>query len=423
MIIIHGMKTDAGYLPRIQEPVLAAALKSHPVVVLHGARQTGKSTLACSPSISRGRTYRTLDDFDDLDLADTNPSALLLAGDLVTLDEVQRKPKLLLAVKRDVDRARKPGRFLLTGSANILLMKEVSETLAGRAVYIRLPPMVRGEIEGGASGTCLDGLLESDDSRSAIARLPAGGPHPDLAGEILRGGYPVPALMQDHAMRASWFDGYIQTYLERDLRGVSAVQELADFRRVMKFAALRTATLLNQANLARDAGVSSATAHRYLAILEATFQIHRIPAFSRIRNRRLIKAPKLYWNDTGLAARIAGFSTADEISESHEWGAWVENYAATHLLAFAEMASPQMGISHWRTAAGQEVDFVVESRGRLLPIEVKAAANPNPDDARHLLAFLDEYPETRIGVLACACRKPVPISPSVLAIPLGTLLS
>jgi predicted AAA+ superfamily ATPase len=423
MIIIQGMKSDVDYHPRIQEGPLAKALASHPVVVLHGARQTGKSTLALSATLAKNRMYKTLDDFDNLEMADQDPQRLLEGGELLTLDEIQRKPKILLAIKREVDRKRKAGRFLLTGSANILLMKEVSETLAGRAVYVHLPPMVHGEIESRPFGRNLDMLFRAKNSQEAAASFEGSAGGIDFPEAVYSGGFPVPALLCTPDERSSWFDGYIQTYLERDLRNLSAIANLADFRRLMRFAALRNGGLLNQANLARDAGISSATAHRYLSLLDVTFQITKIPAFKRSRAKRLIKAPKLFWNDTGLAARLAGFASVKELESAPEWGAWLENFVFVHLKAFADLVSPPLVLSYWRTASGQEVDFILESPRRLLPIEVKATSHPGLDDARHIEAFLEDNPKAGIGVVACRCRRPKILAPSLLAVPIGMLLN
>ena len=196
------------------------------------------------------------------DVAQSDPAALFIGRDHITLDEIQRQPELLLAIKADVDRHRQPGRFLLTGSANLLLMKQVADTLAGRAVYFSLPPLTWAEIEERGYGRTLDLLLEQETLEQVARALPSSVPAPDrpLEEAVWAGGYPVPALAEDAGFRARWFDGYVQTYLERDLRQLSAIDQLMEFRRLMQLSAVHNGRLLNIASLAGDAGLAAATA-------------------------------------------------------------------------------------------------------------------------------------------------------------------
>jgi predicted AAA+ superfamily ATPase len=425
LYIIQGM-TDIHKktIQRIQVPYLVDLLMHHPVVILHGARQTGKTTLTQLPEIGTGRTYLTLDDFQVLDIAQRDPIALFVGRDQITLDEVQRRPDLLLAIKSDVDQNRTSGRFLLTGSANLLLMEKASESLAGRAVYCSLPPLTWAEIEQVASGTCLDILLKADsvgqvhellsDDLIVVQRT--------LAEAILAGGYPVPALSDNHAFRTQWFDGYVQTYLERDLRLLSATENLVEFRRLMQIVALRNGTLLNIASVANDAGLSPTTARRYMNLLEISFQIVRVPAYAVNRGKRLVKSPKVLWTDTGLAAFLAGLFDQDMLVESREWGHWVESWVGIHLLIQASLKNPRVSVFHWRTSNGHEVDFVLEWGQKLIPLEVKTTRRPTHKDLRGLHMFLETYPKANFGVLACLCEKPHMLSSKILAVPLTHLL-
>jgi predicted AAA+ superfamily ATPase len=402
-------------LPRAASDVLARLAATAPVVVLTGARQTGKSTLARMPGAGAGRPYLTLDDAGVLEQARAQPAALLLRGDRLVVDEVQRAPGLLLAVKAAVDEDRQPGRFILTGSANLLLMKTVAESLAGRAVYLTLMPMTRREQLGfGRTGnwrTLLDNdprswrdILEADEAPEE--------PWQDLAR---RGGYPEPAyhLTSDSARR-DWFDGYAATYLERDLREIAAIDQVSDFRRLMSVASLRIGNLVNQADLARDAGIAPTTAQRYLGMLDVTYQTVRLPAYAVNRTKRLIKAPKLYWTDTGLAMFLAG--------ETDPRGAHLENIVLADLLAWSALEIPRPSVLYWRTAKGAEVDFVIEDRGSLLPIEVKSGA-ARLADARHLETFLDEYADrVRAGVLLTTAGGIYWLTRRVLAAPWWTIV-
>lgn len=395
------------YLPRAIQSVLEARLAAFPVVVVTGARQTGKSTLA--RRIGPDRTYLTLDDLDVLDQAQNAPDQLVTRASHLTLDEVQRAPRLLLAIKRAVDEDRVPGRFLLTGSANLELMASVSETLAGRAIYVTLWPMTRGEINGEGSVGRWDVFLdhEKDDwvqilTASQEERTES---WKDLA---TRGGYPDPATaLRSADARAAWFEAYLRTYLERDLQQLASIDNLVGFQRLIRAAALRVGNLMNQADLARDVGVPPTTAQRYLHLLEVSYQLLRVEAYSVNRTKRLVKSPKLYWSDTGLALHLS--------AEESPRGAHLENLIVNDLFAWRETRTHRPNVLFWRTSKGAEVDLVVETPQRLLPIEVKATARVYTDDARHLLTFLGEYPDKAdAGVLLYAGKDTYWLTDNVL---------
>ena len=386
------MKRVPPILPRTAKGLVEQALATMPVVVLMGARQTGKSTLARIPPRADRRSYVTLDDYDVLGQARTSPSDLVRRAPPLTLDEVQREPGVLLAVKAvvDEDRPRRPGRFLLTGSANLLLMAGVSETLAGRATYVPLWPFTRREQLGlGTAGIWSELLATRPEHWLDLVGSQAV-PHEDWSALALRGGYPTPALeLEDRVSRELWYDGYVRTYLERDLQMLASVDNLVDFRRLMRAACLRLGGLLNQTDLARDIGLPRQTASRYLSLLETSYQLIRLEPYSVNRTKRLTKTPKLYWSDTGLAAHLAGVS---ELS-----GSYLENLVLGDLNAWRDASEPRAEILFWRTHSEEEVDFLVEVGGRLLAVEVKAASRVTPRDARHLQTFREEYGEAVLG--------------------------
>lgn len=388
--------------------------------MLTGARQTGKSTLARMLGDSAGRQYLSLDDPETLALARNDPDHLLASAETLTLDEVQRVPGLMLAVKRAVDRDRRKGRFLLTGSANLLLMRQVSESLAGRAVYLTLGPMTAGEVAGDPGPGPWDALLAAGDL-AAAARVLEGAPRRrgPWRETVARGGFPPAALEPDAAVRARWFDGYVRTYLERDLQQLARIDALPEFRRLLRSAAQRTGALCNFADLARDAGLPGPTARRYLGWLEVSYLLHRLPPYAVNRRKRLVRTPKLYLGDTGLAAHLAEWRPDGDPAERLT-GALLENRLLGHLLAWRETRAPRPEVLHWRTAAGQEVDFVVEAGDRLLPVEVKATASPGVGATVGLVAFLAEYPrQAPFGLLVCDIDAPRPVGRNVLAVPLG----
>jgi len=406
MIIIHGVTT----LPRLVGTALAERLRVMPAVVVTGARQTGKSTLV-ERLVPGKRHYASLDELDVLDSAQRDPEALVGGTGPVTLDEVQREPGLLRAVKRAIDRDRKPGRFLLTGSANLLLMRQISESLAGRASYLTLWPMTRGEQRGLGRCGLWDELLAAPDAqwRDLLAAEPDA--PEDWRMLARRGGFPTPALaLTTPKERTIWFDGYVRTYLERDLQDLAAISALPDFRRLMRAACLRLGQLVNQTELGRDVALPQPTVHRWLNLLETSYLLVRLPAYAVNRTKRLIKAPKIYWGDTGVALHLA------EVDEPG--GAHLENLVLHDLLAWRDARLEHTQIGYWRTAVGEEVDLVIETGGRLLPIEIKAGARPRLADAAHLRTFRAEYgKKARAGLLLHAGSAVEWIAPDVLAAP------
>ena len=323
----------------------------------------------------------------------------MAAGDLVhsaprlILDEVQRAPDLLLAVKRAVDeeRPRRNGCFVLTGSANLLLMQRISETLAGRATYVNLWPLSRRERLGQGAPGIWSALLStpvSDWLRLVESQHAA---FEDWRVAASASGYPTPALeLGGEDARMLWFDGYIRTYLERDLQALSAVDSLIDFRRLMRAAAHRLGGLVNQAEISRDTQIPRATVQRYLNLLETSFQVVRVPSYALNRTKRLVKSPKLYWSDPALARWLSG---------AEPTGEHLENLVLADLLAWRDGQVPTPEVLHWRTSTNREVDFVIEAGDRLLAVEVKAKTAPRLADISGLRLFQEEYPERCIGGL------------------------
>jgi hypothetical protein len=408
MIIIQRMNDHP--LPRLVQTALQSAAGTMPAVVVTGARQTGKSTLVRDLGPRDERLYLTLDDLDVMEQAVAAPDELISRARRVTVDEIQRQPALLRAVKRAIDQRRTRGRFLLTGSANLLLMRQVSESLAGRASYLTLWPMTRREQQGLGRAGIWEELLDADDEDWLDVVRRQAVDQEDWRALARRGGYPTPALDLDSpATRATWFAGYTRTYLERDLQEISSVSALPDLRRLMRAACLRRGQMLNQTELGRDVALPQPTVHRYLNLLEMSYQLVRVPAYAVTRTKRLIKTPKLYWADTGLALHLAG---------AEPDGADLENLVLTDLLAWRDARLPPAEILYWRATTGEEVDFVIEAEKTLVPIEVKVTKQPRVDDARHLRVFRDEYKgRTRPGLLLHAGERTEWLAPGILAAP------
>lgn len=408
MIIIHGVNDNLR--PRLVATSLAERLSVMPAVVVTGARQTGKSTLA--QAFTPGdRGYLTLDDLETVDAARRDPELLVGGTQPITLDEVQREPDILRAVKRAIDRRRLPGQFLLTGSANLLLMRRVSESLAGRASYLTLWPMTRREQRGEGSCGMWEELMSTPEGewRDLLAAAP-NNPE-DWRALARRGGFPTPAVhLEKPRDRAVWFDGYVQTYLERDLQELSLIAALPDFRRLMRTACLRIGQILNQTELSRAVALPQPSVHRYLNLLETSYLLVRLPAYAVNPTKRLIKSPKLYWADTGVALHLSGTSQPS--------GHCLENLVLQDLMVWRDARLDDAELFYWRTSIGEEVDFVIEAGGKLLPIEVKATSRPRLRDAAHLRTFRAGYGKAaRAGLLLHTGGMLEWIAPDVLAAP------
>lgn len=289
-------------------------------------------------------------------------------------------------------------------------MHRVPDSLAGRAFYVQLWPMTRRE-QSGLGQTGAWSVLLDEQPLSWIEALHREEPRrADWRSAVSRGGFPEPAvLISDDGARELWFRAYIGAYLMRDLREQRQVQNVLDVERLMRAAALRIGNLLNITELSRDTQIPATTVREYLTLLTTTYQIVRLEAYAVNRAKRLIKTPKIYWNDAAVGLHLAGGEAG---------GAHFENFVLVDLLAWRDSLQERAEITYWRTTTGAEVDFVIERGGRLLGIEVKTTARPHPRDARGLRSFLEEYPETAVGgVLLHSGEETFWMSERVLAVP------
>jgi len=409
--------TEPIYWRRELAGLVEEALGSLPVVVVTGLRQAGKTTFLRSDPSLAGRRYFNLDDFATLEAARREPEALLEGAEPVIIDEAQRCPDLLVAVKRVVDRRRSPGRFLLSGSANLALLKDVSESLAGRALYLRLEPFTRREREGRlAQRPFLVRFLE----RPALP--PRSEAEPLRDEEILDGGMP-PVALGETRRRDLWFLGYEQTYLERDVRDLSQVADLVTFRNVLRLTALRTGQILNQSELARDAKLPAATAARYLGLLETSFVLRKLAPHLRNRSSRLIKSPKLFVADSGLAAHLTGVDDLGATAGEPLRGALYETYVLQNLAGILGAYLPRAELGFWSVQGRHEVDFTITSGRETFAIEVKAASRFGDRDLAGLRAFAAKTPDFRAGLLAYNGQEAHALGEGLFVVPIGLLLS
>ncbi|MBM4395731.1 MAG: ATP-binding protein [Deltaproteobacteria bacterium] len=415
------MAATARYLPRALEPVLRRAARGFPVVLVTGPRQSGKTTLLrhvfgdrCGYAAVDLPDVRAAASLDPRGFLAMNPAPLIV-------DEVQRAPELLPYIRAAVDERRDvPGQYLLTGSRNLVLMQAVSKTLAGRVAVLRLPPLTFRE--------------EAGDPARALPWEPArparrGGGQlagRDLWRRLVRGGYPelVAARSRD---AAAWHRGYVATYLERDLRSVRQVGDLAAFQTFLVALAARSGRMLNATDLGRDLGLATNTIRAWISVLEATFQVMVVrPYFANV-GKRLVKTPKVYFTDTGILCHLSGLAAAgraaaDLLAAGPMAGPVFETAVLAEVVRTAWGRGEEPRVWFWRTSAGAEVDFVVETGGRLVAIEAKSSATPRAPMASGVKQFRrDVGAAAGPGFVVHAGDVRLPLGDGVTAIPFGEL--
>jgi predicted AAA+ superfamily ATPase len=405
----------------ITKPLLQA-LADTPVVLVNGARQTGKSTLVQSAELTKhDRQYLTLDDPGVLAAAKRDPNGFIAGlNPLVTLDEVQHAPELFPAIKVSVDRKREPGRFLLTGSANVMLLPKLSESLAGRMEILTLWPFSQGEMNSVSEGF-IDALFSKQPVWSSGKSSGVG--RDELLGKVLVGGYPLVVARNVGARRTAWFRSYLTTILQRDVRDLANVADVTAVPRLLSVVAARCGGLLNFADLSRTLALPQTTLKRYFALLEATFLVQLLRPWSSNLGQRLIQTPKAYLNDTGLLAHLLGL-TADRLKvDGTLAGGVLENFVLMELRKQSAWSEIQPEFFYWRTASGQEVDIVLEdSAGRLVGVEIKAGATLGGSDVRGLQAMANAAGKRWVrGVLLYTGTEVIPFAGNLHGLPLPLL--
>ncbi|MCC6125877.1 MAG: ATP-binding protein [Pirellulales bacterium] len=403
---------------------IVEALADTPAVYLQGPRQAGKSTLAQAiAALEGGRSYYSLDSAVVLAAAQNDPEGFIAGLDgPVVLDEVQRAPALGLAIKAAIDRDRRPGRFLLTGSSNILALTQTADALVGRLEFHTLLPFSQGELAGRRESFFERAFAQEFVSRAEASR---GGVEDEnrLIERMLVGGYPEAVARPREDRRRAWFDSYLSTILDRDVRDWSNIERLAEIPRLLTLLATRIAQLHNQADLARSLKIPQSTLKRYLAILERAFLACIVPAWHSNLGKRLVKAPKLGLVDTALACHLLGLD-AERLRENRSlFGQLLENFVLGELMKQKTWAKISTRLYHFRTAAGKEVDWVLEdAAGNVVGIEVKSSVSLSVEDFRGLGELAQMAgPKFRRGLLLHRGEKTVPFAENCFAVPLEEL--
>lgn len=405
-------------LDRHLRPRVIEALGDRPVVTLVGPRQAGKSTLAHSLVATGHLTgYLTLDDAAVLAAANSDPVGFVngLAHGTV-IDEVQRAPDVALAIKAAVDRDRRPGRLLLTGSADVMVLPWLTDALVGRTETLTLLPLTQGEIDG-STERFADAIFDPAWGGDLAPDRP-----PTVGARLVRGGYPEPLTMSARRLGA-WHASYVTTVVQRDLRDVSRIAGLSELPRLLSMLGARASSLLNVAELSRTSGLPQSTLKRYLGLLEAAFLVELLPAWTGDPGRRLAHAPKVHIVDSGLAAWLMGTDLARLESRRELLGALLESFVVQEVRRQLDWSSLDARRTHYRSHDGREVDLVLEDRaGRIVGIEVKAAMTLRTDDMRGLRALAERSADRFVrGVLLYLGADVVPFGRSMLAMPVSAI--
>ena len=407
------------YLHRLIESLLKEVLQHFPVVAVTGARQVGKSTLVEAICGDQFKTF-VFDPVEDVGLANSDPDLFLRnnPGSLF-LDEIQYAPNLLNSLKRSVDKDRSPGRFIISGSQNLSLVKNVSESLAGRVAILDLLPLGYSE------------LTDRNDSPGYIKRLLSGSiidqttdrdPGDTWFRTIWRGGYPGLLELPDN-MVPIHFKSYFRTYIERDIRTVGNIGDLQLFSRFFKLLSAMSGREINPAQLGRDLGIDRKTAISWKSIAELTFQWIEVPAFTRNAIKRVSGKHKGIFTDTGLICNLQRITSPDAVAGHPMQGQLVESWVIMEIFKQAFSLSIQPDFYHFRSHGGAEVDLIIEMNGKLIPIEIKTKSHPSKRDTTGINAFRKSFPNENIemGFLICAVDKPLWITEDILAIPWWSL--
>jgi uncharacterized protein len=377
---------------RSLDSLLNEALIISPVVLLSGARQVGKSTLA----LNTKREYRVFDSLNERSSALEDPMGYIASlPKPITLDEIQKVPHLLDSIKYYVDKDRKNGTYLLTGSANVLDMKETKESLAGRIIEITLWPFSQKELANKSDQNVVDILLKTDLSKLVLQNIE----NSHIYSAILDGGLPEVLQIQSKRGKALWFDSYISTYVERDIRDIGELRDISAFIKLYNIIAPRSCALLNKSDLANDTGVSEATLSNYLTMLQMIYQISQLEAYHSNISKRFIKSPKLYMNDSGVLCHLLGITSSDELLHSNKKGEVIETFVFSELLKHVSYSESRPKLYHYRTNDKKEIDFIIEKGEKILAIEVKSSTSVSKEAFKHIIDFQNKSSSTVVGIV------------------------
>ncbi len=403
--------------PRLVEKRVADAMSDTRVVLIIGPRQSGKTTLA-KKMANKEMEYYTLDNATTLDAARQDPVGFVRGMDRAIIDEIQRAPELLLAIKESVDTDQRPGRFLLTGSANLMTLPRVADSLAGRMEVVRLLPLAQSEIRTAGSSFLCDAF-----QNEAKAGEPIVGE--DLMAAVLAGGYPEALGRKSLGRRQDWYADYIQALVQRDVRDVAQIEQIAQMPRLLRILAEHSGQLVNYSRIGAAIGMNHITTRKYVGIFESLFLARTVQPWFSNKLKRLTKTPKIHFLDSGLLASLRDLSLDRLRDDRGQFGALLETFVFGEILKLASGAQTRFEFSHFRDKQQNEVDIVIEdTRGRIVGIEIKAAASVSSSDFSGLRILAEASGERFVsGMVLYDHQKVIPFGERLSAVPISALWS
>jgi len=398
---------------------IETAMTDTPVVLLHGARQTGKSTLV--KYLIKDKTnaeYVTLDDTATLSSAVNDPAGFIdNSKRIFVIDEVQKAPQIFSTIKLFADKNRKPGKFILTGSANNLLIPRLSDHLVGRMEIITMYPFSKGEMNGEK-----EAFIDQVFSEKQIEKFTASDNKTDILKSIVSGGFPEIMKRRNPERKREWFQSYINTILQRDIKEISNIEGLVEFPRLLSLLASRTGTLFNLAELSRSISIAQSTLKRYISYLTGVYVIKLIPAYSAHLSKRLTKAPKIIFTDTGIASYLDSIYDTQSLKAGNMKGRLLENFVFMELIKQKSWSRANPEIYHYRTSKGSEVDIILESRNKMVGIEVKFTATPGINDFKGLKHIAEDFKgKFHRGILLYTGQNTLSFGKNLFAMPVESL--
>ncbi len=401
--------------PRLVEQRVADAMSDTRVVLIVGPRQSGKTTLA-KKMANEAMEYYTLDNATTLDAARQDPVGFVRRINRAVIDEIQRAPELLLAIKESVDTDQRPGRFLLIGSANLMTLPRVADSLAGRMEVVRLLPLAQSEIRTAGSSFLRDAFQNEARGGEAIVG-------DDLMAAVLAGGYPEAIGRKTLSRRQDWYSDYIQAVVQRDVRDVAQIEQIAQMPRLLRILAEHSGQLVNYSGIGAAIGMNHITTQKYVGIFESLFIARTVQPWFSNKLKRLTKTPKIHFLDSGLLASLRDLSLERLRDDRGQFGALLETFVFGEILKLASAAHTRFEFSHFRDKQQNEVDIVIEDRqGRIVGIEIKAAASVTNSDFSGLRILAEGCGERfASGMVLYDHHKVIPFGERLSAVPISAL--
>jgi uncharacterized protein len=411
------MNPHSAVVPRLISSRLEEAMADTPAVLLAGPRQAGKTTLVKEIARQQGLRYLTMDEELNRLAAQEDPVGMVRAMDRIVIDEIQRSPQLLLAIKKTIDEDRRPGRFLLTGSANLMALPSIADSLAGRMETLLLLPLSQSEL-GLEPANWVDHIFSG---RLLSAKLPSVGN--ELVERVLKGGFPEPVFRETARRRLAWARQYVDALILRDVQDIASIDKVDQLGRFLRALASTAGQICNYARLGARVGLDGKTAARYISVFEQMYLLKRTEPWATNRLSRITKAPKLQFIDSGLLASLLGLTEVKAHEEKILFGSVLETFVYSELLKHATTSAEDYRIMHYRDAEKVEVDFVIENaRGQIIGVEVKSSATVKGLDLQGLKKLAGLAGRSfRAGVLLYDGEDTQALGENLWAAPLSSL--